>query len=95
MIKKIKLKSHDGSDNYLESYQVGDKTVYKLYSQHSSVRVCKQDDVIEFIDPSGGPMINVGCILPCYLEKPPIVKTIFHVSGKDSGLYTVLEFPSE
>lgn len=95
MIETIKLKSHDGSDNYLESYQVGYQTLYKLCSQYNSIRVCEQNGIIEFIDPSGGPMINVGCMLPCYLEKPPIVKMILNVTGRDPGFFMLLEFPSD
>lgn len=95
MKKRIRLKTHDGSNNYLESYQIGDKDVYRLRTPYNSIRVCEQDGIIEFIDPSGGPMLNVGHVLPCYLENPPTINVIFFVKGLEPGFYLELKFPSE
>lgn len=54
---KIVLRTHDGSNNYLEHL---DGNRYKLVTQINFIRGGQVSNGQEFIDPSGGPMLVVG-----------------------------------
>lgn len=58
MEKKIKLNTHDGSNNYLKQIEDSDK--YILKTQFDFMRGGHLDNGHMFIDPSGGPMLVVG-----------------------------------
>lgn len=61
MEKKIKLRTHDGSANYLESIEDENRpNTYKLVTAVPFIRGGQVADGREFIDPSGGPMLVVG-----------------------------------
>lgn len=56
---KIRLRTHDGSNNYLE--QIKDRpNTYRLVTSINYIRGDQISDGREFIDPSGGPMLVVG-----------------------------------
>lgn len=57
----IPLASHDGSDNYLVlKKEEGDFKRWTLMSEYGTCRTGHDNGSIVFIDPSGGPMIEVG-----------------------------------
>lgn len=62
----VDLDSHDGSDNYLVLKSKGDSDAFKdryvwtLMSEYGTCRTGHDNGEIVFIDPSGGPMIEVG-----------------------------------
>lgn len=59
METKIRLRTHDGSNNYLE--QIKDRpNTYRLVTSINYIRGGQISDGREFIDPSGGPMFVVG-----------------------------------
>lgn len=58
MAKKIRLNTHDGSNNYLK--QIEDSNKYILKTQFDFMRGGTLPDGHVFIDPSGGPMLVVG-----------------------------------
>lgn len=58
MEKKIKLNTHDGSNNYLKQIEDSDK--YILKTQFDFMRGGTLANGHVFIDPSGGPMLVVG-----------------------------------
>lgn len=58
METKIKLRTHDGSNNYL--YLLESPNTYKLVTQLDYIRGGNTSDGKDFIDPSGGPMLVVG-----------------------------------
>ena len=80
MVKKIRLQTHDGSNNYLEEIE-GRPNQYKLVCTVDFLRGGSLPDGKEFIDPSGGPMIVVGNPLKCYEPVKPKVKSISHEKG--------------
>ena len=80
MVKKIRLQTHDGSNNYLEEIE-GRPNQYKLVCAVDSLRGGSLPDGKEFIDLSGGPMIVVGNPLECYESVKPKVKNISHEKG--------------
>lgn len=56
---KIRLRTHDRSNNYLE--QIKDRpNTYRLVTSIDYIRGGQISDGREFIDPSGGPMLVVG-----------------------------------
>lgn len=59
MEQKISLRTHDGSNNYLQLIE-GRPNTYKLVTQFNFIRGGQVSDGREFIDPSGGPMLVVG-----------------------------------
>lgn len=59
----VKLLSHDGSDNFmiLRDYkQDSNLYIWQLVSEYGTSRVGHDDGNIIYVDPSGGPMINIG-----------------------------------
>lgn len=80
MGKKIRLQTHDGSKNYLEEIE-GRPNQYKLICAVDSLRGGSLSDGKEFIDPSGGPMIIVGCPLEDYDPVTHIVESITFEKG--------------
>ena len=59
METKIRLRTHDGSNNYLE--QIKDRpNTYRLVTSINYIRGGQISDGRGFIDPSGGPMLVVG-----------------------------------
>ena len=81
MAKKIRLQTHDGSKNYLEEIE-GRPNQYKLVSCCPDfVRCGNISDGSEFVDPSGGPMIIVGCPLEDYDPVTRIVESITFEKG--------------
>ena len=59
METKIRLRTHDGSNNYLQLLEDRPNT-YKLVTQFDFIRGGKVLNGQDFIDPSGGPMLIVG-----------------------------------
>lgn len=59
METKIRLITHDGSNNYLEQLKDRPNT-YRLVTPINFIRGGQISDGREFIDPSGGPMLVVG-----------------------------------
>lgn len=59
METKIRLRTHDGSNNYLQLLEDRPNT-YKLVTQFNFIRGGKVSNGQDFIDPSGGPMLVVG-----------------------------------
>ena len=74
-MNKIKLKSHDGSNNYLEEIE-GRPNEYRLVTSYNFLRGGYIGEHQHFIDPSGGPMIVEGEQLDCYGDKSYIVENI-------------------
>ena len=71
----INLYSHDCSDNFmvLEETPVKDTYInhgyiWYLVSEYGASRVAHDNGQIVFIDPSGGPMIEVGTLLNQYSD---------------------------
>lgn len=80
MSNKIKLNSR-GDNNYLVNMLNRDGTeskAYRLELENSYVRVGYTGNNRRFIDPSGGPMISVGEVLP---EIGKEVESITYNSG--------------
>ena len=77
----IKLKSRDGTENYLKKLIKKDSSeslTYVLKTDVPYLRVGEVDNGRKFIDPSGGPIIIVGN----YLEEAKVVaKSIDFVEG--------------
>lgn len=77
----IKLKSRDGTENYLKKLIRKDDSeslTYVLKTDVPYLRVGEVDNGKKFIDPSGGPMIMVGNYLE---EAKAVVKSIDFVEG--------------
>ena len=77
----IKLKSRDGTENYLKKLIKKDSSeslTYVLKTDVPYLRVGEVDNERKFIDPSGGPMIIVGNYLE---EAKAVVKSIDFVEG--------------
>lgn len=77
----IKLKSRDGTENYLKKLikKGGSESLtYVLKTDVPYLRVGEVDNGRKFIDPSGGPMIIVGDYLE---EAKAVVKSIDFVEG--------------
>ena len=77
----IKLKSRDGTENYLKRLIKKDSSkslTYVLKTDVPYLRIGEVDNGKKFIDPSGGPMIIVGNYLE---EAKAVVKSIDFVEG--------------
>ena len=77
----IKLKSRGYEKNYLEKLKRPDDSesnTYVLKTDIPTLRVGEVQGGNKFIDPSGGPMIVVGCELK---EAKAVVKSIDFVEG--------------
>ena len=77
----IKLKSRGYEKNYLEKLKRPDDSesnTYVLKTDIPTLRVGEVQGGNKFIDPSGGPMIVVGCELK---EAKAVVKSIDFVKG--------------
>ena len=77
----IKLRSRYGTVNYLKKMPKPDGTDSKTYVLKTNVPTLRAGKVQEgnkFIDPSGDPMIVVGCELE---EAKAVVKSIDFVKG--------------
>ena len=77
----IKLKSRGYEKNYLEKLKRPDDSesnTYVLKTDIPTLRVGEVQGGNKFIDPSGGPMIVVGCELE---EAKAVVKSIDFVEG--------------
>ena len=77
----IKLKSRGYEKNYLEKLKRPDDSesnTYVLKTDIPTLRVGEIQGGNKFIDPSGGPMIVVGCELE---EAKAVVKSIDFVEG--------------
>ena len=77
----IKLKSRDGTKNYLKKLIKKDSSeslTYVLKTDVPYLRVGEVDNGKKFIDPSGGPIIIVGNYLE---EAKAVVKSIDFVEG--------------
>lgn len=77
----IKLKSRDGTENYLKKLIKKDSSkslTYVLKTDVPYLRIGEVDNGRKFIDPSGGPMIIVGNYLE---EAKAVVKSIDFVEG--------------
>lgn len=81
MDKVIKLRSRYGVKNYLKKIVKADGSeshTYVLKTESPYLRIGETDSGNKFIDPSGGPMIIVGCELE---EAKAVVKYIDFVEG--------------
>ena len=59
--KSIKLNSRYNTNNYIRLIKDTDNSyIWKLYTEFGALRVSRQDGDIQFIDPTGGPIINLG-----------------------------------
>lgn len=78
-MNKIKLQSHDGTNNYLEELE-GRPNEYKLVTPLDFLRggYIGED---HFVDPSGGPMIVEDEELVCYGDKSYTVENISSEKG--------------
>ena len=77
----IKLKSRDGTENYLKRLRKkgsSESLTYVLKTDVPYLRIGEVDNGRKFIDPSGGPMIIVGNYLE---EAKAVVKSIDFVEG--------------
>ena len=78
----IKLRSRYGAVNYLKKMpkpEGSEPKTYVLKTDMSSIRVGYViKDEYKFIDPSGGPIIRVGCKLE---EANAVIKSINFVQG--------------
>ena len=77
----IKLNSRDKSENYLKKMPKPDGSESKTYVLKTDIPTLRVGEVQggnKFIDPSGGPMIVVGCELK---EAKAVVKSIDFVEG--------------
>lgn len=86
MGKKIKLQTHDGSENYLEEIQ-GRPNQYKLVCEFYFLRGGNTPDGNKFIDPSGNPMIVKGSTLECYGDTTYKVENIHY--DKEVGYHVI------
>jgi hypothetical protein len=78
-MNKIKLQSHDGTNNYLEELE-GRPNQYKLITPLDFLRGGYIGENY-FVDPSGGPMIIEDNLLECYGNKSYTVKNITNERG--------------
>lgn len=79
-MKIIKLKSRDGTDNILKLLPNKGGKTYLFKTDMPSLRVCEPEKgKIEWIDPSGGPMICVGKVLD---EVGLVVESIEFIEGQ-------------
>lgn len=63
MNETIKLDSRDSTENRLELLHRkdgGESKTYLLKTSSPTLRVCQSGGIVQFIDPSGGPKIEVG-----------------------------------
>lgn len=74
-MNKIRLQSHDGTNNYLEELE-GRLNEYRLVTPYDFLRGGYIGENQHFIDPSGGPMIVEDEELVCYGDKSYIVENI-------------------
>lgn len=77
----INLKSRGGEKNYLKKMTKADGSESKTYilkSESHYLRAGYVDEKHKFIDPSGGPMIVEGSLLP---EADAVVESITFVQG--------------
>lgn len=77
----IKLKSRNGVNNYLKKMPKPDSPESKTYVLKTNIPTLRVGEVQggnKFIDPSGGPMIVVGCKLE---EAKAVVKSIDFIEG--------------
>ena len=79
-MNKIRLQSHDGTNNYLEELE-GRPNEYKLVTPYNFLRGGYIGENQYFIDPSGGPMIVEDEELCCYGNKSYKVKSISSEKG--------------
>ena len=77
---KIRLQSHDGTNNYLEELE-GRPNEYKLVTPYDFLRGGCIGENQHFIDPSGGPMIIEDELLECYGDKSYMVENISSEKG--------------
>ena len=79
-MNKIKLQSHDGTNNYLEELE-GRSNEYLLVTPYDFLRGGYIGENQHFVDPSGGPMIVEDKELDCYGDKSYIVENISSEKG--------------
>ena len=79
-MNKIRLQSHDGTNNYLEELE-GRPNEYRLVTPYNFLRDGYIGEHQHFIDPSGGPMIVVGHQLECYGKETFTVEGISSEKG--------------
>lgn len=79
-MNKVRLQSHDGSNNYLEELE-GRPNEYKLVTPYDFLRGGYLGHNQHFVDPSGGPMIIEDKELDCYGDKSYIVENISSEKG--------------
>lgn len=82
----VSLSSHDGSDNYMILREDKNKYrgyVWQLISEYGTSRVGHDNGNIIYVDPSGGPMINVGD----YLNHISNISNILNEYHKISKIY--------
>ena len=79
-MNKIRLQSHDGTNNYLEELE-GRNNKYKLVTPYNSLRGGYVGENRHFVDPSGGPMIVEDAELVCYGDKSYMVGKISFEKG--------------
>ena len=77
---KIKLQSHDGTNNYLEELEERSNE-YHLVTPYDFLRDGYIGENQHFVDPSGGPMIVENEKLDCYGDKSYIVENISSEKG--------------
>ena len=79
-MNKIRLQSHDGTNNYLEELE-GRPNQYKLVTPLYFLRGGYIGENQHFVDPSGDPMIVENKELVCYGDKSYIVENISSEEG--------------
>lgn len=79
-MNKIKLQSHDGTNNYLEELE-GRPNEYHLVTPYDFLRGGYIGENQCFVDPSGGPMIVEDEQLSCYGDKSYMVENISSEKG--------------
>ena len=79
-MNKIKLQSHDGTNNYLEELE-GRPDEYHLVTPCNFLRGGYIGENQQFVDPSGGPMIVENEKLDCYGDKSYMVDKISFEKG--------------
>lgn len=79
-MNKIKLQSHDDTNNYLEELE-GRPNEYLLVTPCEFLRGGYIGENQHFVDPSGGPMIVEDEKLDCYGDKSYIVENISSEKG--------------
>jgi hypothetical protein len=77
---KIRLQSHDGTNNYLEELEVRPNE-YHLVTPYNFLRDGYIGENQYFVDPSGGPMIVENEKLDCYGDKSYMVDKISFEKG--------------